>query len=153
MLKYTNAQIVFQEFPNETTLAFNISNCPNCCPACHSKWLWDDIGLELNRRAIDNLIDKYRAGITCIGFMGGDSDINIIYDLARYVKSVYRLKTGWYSGRKEIPSDMYEVFDYIKIGPYIEEMGDLRSPSTNQRMYKRDGEDWIDITSEFQKNK
>ena len=37
MLKYANFDIVFQEVPEEVTLAINISNCPNQCPGCHSK--------------------------------------------------------------------------------------------------------------------
>lgn len=31
MLKYVNTGIVFQEIPDETTLAINISNCPCAC--------------------------------------------------------------------------------------------------------------------------
>ena len=62
MLKYINTQVVFREFPDETTLAFNISNCPIHCPDCHSKYLWEDTGTNLT---IDNIIselNKYNAG-------------------------------------------------------------------------------------------
>ena len=38
MLKYANFDIVFQEVPDEVTLAINISNCPNQCVGCHSKY-------------------------------------------------------------------------------------------------------------------
>ena len=44
MLKYANFDIVFQEVPEEVTLAINISNCPNQCPGCHSKYLWENKG-------------------------------------------------------------------------------------------------------------
>ena len=37
MLKYANFDVVFQEVPDEVTLAINITNCPNQCPGCHSK--------------------------------------------------------------------------------------------------------------------
>ena len=47
MLKYVNYDIVFQEFPDEVTLAINLSLCPNGCPGCHSAYLKDDIGEEL----------------------------------------------------------------------------------------------------------
>ncbi|SHF88735.1 hypothetical protein SAMN05444364_11530 [Prevotella scopos JCM 17725] len=40
MLRYINTDIVFQEFPDEVTLAINISGCPCRCPACHSQFLW-----------------------------------------------------------------------------------------------------------------
>jgi len=39
MLKYTTAQVVFSEIPDEITLAINLSNCPIHCPNCHSKEL------------------------------------------------------------------------------------------------------------------
>ena len=35
MLKYVNTGIVFQEIPDEVTLAINISGCPCHCPGCH----------------------------------------------------------------------------------------------------------------------
>ena len=44
MLKYVNTGVVFQEIPDEVTLAINISNCPCRCPGCHSHYLWEDIG-------------------------------------------------------------------------------------------------------------
>ncbi len=40
-------------------------------------------------------------------------------------------------------------FDYVKLGPYIESLGGLKSPTTNQRLYKRVGDSWQDITSIF----
>ena len=49
MLKYVNTDVVFQEIPDEVTLAINISNCPCHCPGCHSRYLWEDIGLSLER--------------------------------------------------------------------------------------------------------
>ena len=74
MLKYVNTGIVFQEIPDEVTLAINISNCPCHCPGCHSRYLWEDIGLPLNTDAIDAFVEQYGTDITCISFMGGDAD-------------------------------------------------------------------------------
>lgn len=44
MLKYVDARVVFQEIPDEITLAINISNCPCHCKGCHSQYLAEDIG-------------------------------------------------------------------------------------------------------------
>ena len=85
MLKYVNTGIVFQEIPNEVTLAINISNCPCHCPGCHSHYLWEDIGLPLNADAIDAFADQYGKDITCISFMGGDSDPKGVNQLAQYI--------------------------------------------------------------------
>ena len=59
MLKYVNTDVVFQEIPDEVTLAINISNCPCHCPGCHSRYLWEDIGLSLDTEAIDAFITKW----------------------------------------------------------------------------------------------
>lgn len=47
------------------------------------------------------------------------------------------LKIGWYSGRQELSKDIdIKNFNYIKLGPYIEEYGPLDNPNTNQRLYE-----------------
>lgn len=56
-----------------------------------------------------------------------------------------------YSGRQSIELEMWELFDYVKLGPYIPEFGPLDNPNTNQRLYKinRETKDIEDITSMF----
>lgn len=152
MLKYVNTGVVFQEIPDEVTLAVNISNCPCRCPGCHSRYLWEDIGLPLDVDAIDNFVRKVGDNITCIAFMGGDADPVEVNMLAQYVHETYpMLKVAWYSGRIRLPSIIRkEDFDYIKIGPYIRHLGPLKQPTTNQRLYRigENGE-MVDITSRF----
>lgn len=149
-MKYVNTGVVFQEIPDEVTLAVNISNCPCRCKGCHSRYLWDDVGTPLTAGAIDGLMGKYGGGITCLCFMGGDADPCGVVELARYVHDAYpSVKVGWYSGRSAVGHGVdSSVFDYIKLGPYVERLGGLRSPATNQRLYRR-GEDggMVDITS------
>ena len=102
-LKYANTDVVFQEFPDEVTLAINITGCPNFCKGCHSQYLWEDTGNELNEEAIDRLILEH-TGITCIGFMGGDQAPQKVVKLSQYVKSKYpSLPTGWQSGKERFP--------------------------------------------------
>ena len=36
-----------------------------------------------------------------------------------------------------------KAFDYVKLGPYIESLGGLKSEKTNQRLYKRATGEWI----------
>ena len=148
MLKVASFDIVFQEIPGEVTLALNLSNCPCHCPGCHSQHLAQDIGEPLNEELMDGLIARYGAMITCVAFMGGDADPEEVALWAHYVRP---LKTAWYSGRMNMPQDE-KAFDYVKLGPYIESLGGLKSPDTNQRFYKREEDTWTDITSVFQKN-
>ena len=135
MIKYTDTQIGFQEFPDEISLLINISNCPFHCPGCHSPELWKDVGTPLTFDELDKLISN-NSGITLVGFMGGVSKyINI---LAGYVSLKYNLKVGWYTGDKTIPDEIdIDWFDYIKLGPYIKELGGLDNPNTNQKFYSK----------------
>ena len=150
-MKYTDTQIGFQEFPDEISLLINISNCPFHCPGCHSPELWKDVGTELTVSEFDKLI-KNNSGITCVGFMGGvPKEVN---SLASRVRLKYpTLRTGWYYGGTEIPEDVNLFnFDYVKIGPYMKDLGGLDSPDTNQIMYHIVDGLMIDITYEFWKN-
>lgn len=139
MLKYLSFDIVFQEVPDEVTLAINISGCPNRCKGCHSPYLMEDIGEALNKEALSNLLGRYTNAITCVCFMGGDSEPGSVEQLSLFVResSNRRLRTAWYSGKNNLPSGCSpESFDYIKLGPYVEEFGGLDSPLTNQHFYK-----------------
>lgn len=161
MLKYLNTQITFSEIPNEICLCINITGCKQNCKGCHSPWLREDVGEDLNIESLYSLINKNK-GITCVCFMGGDQDPAEISNLAFAVRlrSDYPYKTAWYSGKQHIPDELnVSDFDYIKIGPYIEEFGGLDNPNTNQRMYEvckvsKLPEKFIlkDITNKFWKN-
>lgn len=134
-MKYVDTLVSFSEIPDEITLCINISNCPNKCKECHSPWLQENIGIELNNYELYDIINK-NSGISCVCFMGGDSDPEEINNLAIKIKSK-NLKVGWYSGNSEI-SDKINIknFDYIKIGPYLKDKGPLSDKNTNQKMYK-----------------
>lgn len=154
MLKYVNTGIVFQEIPDEVTLAVNISNCPCRCPGCHSQYLWQNIGTPLTPMVLDGFIRQYGHDITCICFMGGDAEPAYVNNLARYLHREHpSLKVAWYSGRTRISTGIVKAdFDYIKVGPYIAHLGCLKERTTNQRIYKRvSGDDFADITSTFWK--
>ena len=92
MLKYANFDIVFQEVPDEVTLAINISNCPNQCVGCHSQYLWKDVGYVLDKESLDELVEKYQSGITCVCFMGGDAEPYDVANLAMHIKNKYKKK-------------------------------------------------------------
>ena len=156
MLKYVDTKIVFQEIPDEITLAINISNCPCHCINCHSSYLAEDIGEPLDLQHLTNLIDSNK-GITCVCIMGGDANPSEVDDIAQDIKEYYpNLKVGWYSGRQELSKDIeLSNFDFIKIGPYVEQFGPLNNPNTNQIMYKvvHEGSknELLNITNKFWK--
>ena len=137
-MKYLDYAVTFSEFPDEIALCINITNCPFHCSGCHSPELWKDIGKTLNQIEISKLIESNN-GISLVGFMGGDSNHALINTFASYVKNNYpTLKVGWYSGGESIPKEInIKNFDYIKLGPYKEELGGLDNPNTNQRFYAK----------------
>ena len=138
MLKCYSYDIVCQEIPDEITLAVNISCCPNRCPGCHSPWLWEDSGQEMTEELLSSLIDRYASAITCFCFMGGDADPMEIMRLSKWIRASYpHIRTGWYSGKETLPEGFdITSLDYLKLGPYIAELGGLKSPTTNQILYR-----------------
>ena len=152
MLKYLNTQVTFSEVPDEITLCINITGCKIGCKNCHSSYLAEDIGEKLTLDKIYKLIDN-NEGITCVCFMGGDSSPKEIDMFARCIKDLYDIKVAWYSGRQELSKEIdLKNFDFVKIGPYIEELGPLNSKNTNQRFYKIEENKLIDITNLFWKD-
>ncbi|MDR3704534.1 MAG: anaerobic ribonucleoside-triphosphate reductase activating protein [Paludibacteraceae bacterium] len=154
MLRFVNYSVVFQEVPDEVTLAINISGCPNKCKGCHSPYLMENTGDILNNEVLAGLLNRYKHAITCVCFMGGDSEPKAIEGLSFFIRESTdnQIKTAWYSGKQRLPENCsLENFDYIKLGSYIEELGGLDSPSTNQHFYKiKDGR-MIDKTELFTK--
>ena len=158
MIKYTTSQVVFEEIPDEITLAVNISNCTHNCVGCHSPELRKDIGSLRNFKAVDELLAK-NSGVTCFLLLGEGNDAESLKELISYIKEKYpELKVGLYSGREKVNENFYwDKLDYLKIGPYIKELGPLNSPTTNQILWKHDRAivnpnfSWINITDKFWK--
>lgn len=154
MLKYVDTKVTFSEVPDEISLCINISNCPCKCEGCHSSYLAEDIGTWLTHAQIESLIQR-NEGITCVCIMGGDAEPWYVKQTMSCIKDVFpNLKTAWYSGRDTLHSsvsDNLEYFDFIKLGPYIEERGPLNNKNTNQKFYKVENNKLIDLTFKFWK--
>lgn len=155
---YTDYDIVFQEVPDETTLALSISGCPFRCRGCHSPHLRQrDEGILLSYDELDRLIRCYEHSITCVCFMGGDAEHYALNKLMAYVHEHYpTLRIAWYSGSDSFPEDIrYDLLSYIKLGHYDAARGPLTSPTTNQHFYKATfhaiSGGYTDITNRFQR--
>lgn len=147
MLKYVPelTDVVMEEIPGKVTLAVEISNCPGNCPGCHSPFLRSDIGEELTPDVIDKLL-KSNFGVNCFLFLGEGNDPKTLYSLTEHIRNVRPdVEIAVYSGRSAVEDRMFDAFDYVKVGPYIEKLGPLNNPATNQRLYHHRK----DITSEF----
>ena len=150
-MKYFTKGVVFSEVPDEITLELGISNCPFRCEGCHSPFLQEDVGTELTLEVLKELIES-NDGISCILFSGGSP--KEVEEACRYVSIFYPdIKTAWYTGMDTIPTDLnLDYFDYIKVGPYKKDLGGLRNPNTNQKLYKQNKNGrWENITYRFWK--
>lgn len=147
MLKYLPSltDIVLEEIPGKITLAVEISNCQGSCVNCHSPFLREDIGDQLTSEVIDGLIaDNF--GINCFLFLGEGNDPDALRSLAAGCRASHPgLELALYSGRVSVEDDLFDLFDYVKVGPYIPSRGPLNNPDTNQRLYYHRE----DITSKF----
>lgn len=147
-LKYLGHSIIFQEVPNEISLAINVSGCPYKCKGCHSSYLWEYKGRYVSDD-IEVLIDIHD-GITCVCFMGGDQNPHELNKLIDYIHS-RGLKVCLYTGADSIPKDIFHL-DYLKIGHYDEKLGGLDKPTTNQRFYiVHNDKEYFDMTIMFRK--
>ena len=136
MLKYAALDIVFQEVPNETSLAIGITGCTLHCIGCHSRDLWEDKGEPLDVSTIEKMLYAHK-GITCLLLLGGEHDIDTLIEIFQYAHR--RIKTAWYCGLDMIPKDKVGILnylDFVKTGHYDAELGGLDSPTTNQRLYQ-----------------
>lgn len=151
MIKYVPdlTDIVLEEIPDRVTLAVEISGCRGLCKGCHSPFLRRDIGEPLTPEVIDSLIaDNF--GADCFLFLGEGGDHEALLALARHIRESHPgMNIALYSGREEVEPEIHELFDYVKVGPFIPERGPLNDRGTNQRLYHR-GED---ITSRFWRKK
>lgn len=155
MLKYLNSQIYLTEIPDEISLGISVLGCNIHCPDCHSKHTWDinckNAGIPLTYEEIDRLI-KTNPFITCILFFGGEWDLEYLENIIKYIRKNYKLKVALYSGQDARffrKTTVSQLLDYLKVGSFVNSLGGLRSPTTNQRLYWIISPLWVDITKRF----
>lgn len=147
MIKYIPelTDIVLEEIPDRVTLAIEISNCQGSCIGCHSPFLKQDLGEELTPEAVDALIAA-NFGVNCVLLLGEGRDRDALLALAAHLRERHPgIERAVYSGRTEVEPEIYDAFDYVKVGPYIAECGPLNERTTNQRLYHHRE----DITARF----
>ena len=134
---YHSMPITFSEVPEETSLVLGVTGCPNRCEGCHSPHLWDgNKGEQLTINRLSGLLDKYGRYITCVTFLGGEWEPEVLRELLITVQ-LYRLKTCLYTGLDSCTTfaELLPYLDYLKVGHYDSVAGPLTSETTNQRMY------------------
>lgn len=147
MIKYIPGltDVVLEEIPGRVTLAVEISNCRGSCAGCHSPFLLRDIGEELTGEAIDAMLSD-NFGVDCFLLLGEGADHEAVMAVAEHLRLHHPgIRRAIYSGRESVEDELFDAFDYVKVGPYIAALGPLNEPTTNQRLYYHRS----DITSRF----
>jgi anaerobic ribonucleoside-triphosphate reductase activating protein len=142
-------EVALQEVPSEISLCIGITGCTVHCHGCHSKELWDaDYGSPLTEEVYKDTLKKYKSKCSCICFMGGEWCQE---ELITYLQMARKMgyKTALYTGENWVGDDLRRELDYLKLGPFIEELGGLSEKTTNQRMYRIDNGIMENITSSF----
>ena len=103
---------------------------------------------------ISDLITKAKL-CTCILFMGGD-DPERLEELKLFLNAAKRkgFKTALYTGRDldQVEQELMNLLDYLKVGPYDQALGGLKSEITNQRLYSlHEGRIAADLTPLFRR--
>ena len=156
MVRYTGHAITFAEVPDEVSLCLTVSNCGFCCEGCHSPELREDVGADLEKD-LPRLLERYRGRCTCCCFMGCGKDPETLYWCVKMAKD-RGYKTALYTGdewpdfvkRSPYNAMIFGSLNYLKVGPYVKDLGGLESPTTNQRMFRIDRDGCHDITHRFQ---
>ena len=79
-------------------------------------------------------------------FLGEGNDLESLIKLSNYIKENYKhVETAIYSGRDNVGDELFNNFDYVKVGSYQEDKGPLTKKTTNQRLYYHRN----DITNKF----
>jgi anaerobic ribonucleoside-triphosphate reductase activating protein len=125
-------KVVFQEVPDEVSLAFTVTGCPHACPGCHSQETWDPmLGTPLTPSAFIDQLHRYQGLITCVLFFGGEWQPKQLIKLLLITQNA-GLKTCLYSGKKQLSSTLTRHLNYLKLGSWQSDKGGLESIDSNQ---------------------
>ncbi|WP_127717167.1 anaerobic ribonucleoside-triphosphate reductase activating protein [Halobacteriovorax sp. HLS] len=132
-MNFLAVDITFQEVPNQVSLVISFTGCPVRCKGCHTKEMWNARnGVEFTNATFLNLMKKYRGLISCVCFFGGEWDEARLLELLIIAKN-HNLLRCLYTGDEAVSKEILSELEYLKTGPWIQELGGLESPLTNQK--------------------
>ena len=152
MLYYAEVGLSILEIPHEKSLCIYISGCQNRCQNCHYPELKLHNYGNILRDNIFSITAAYLPQITCLCFLGeGNNKIDEHREFFNHVQFARQLnlKTAIYSGRDIFPEEWMKIFDYIKVGSYQEDLGDLFCRTTNQKLYLNKNGKLKNLTESF----
>ena len=98
LLRFCSEDIVWQEVPAETSLAYTLTGCPVGCKGCHSVDSWPrGSGVALAPDYLTARLTQYQGLISCVLFLGGEWQPHALLTLLQLCKA-HGLKTCLYTG-------------------------------------------------------
>lgn len=126
-------QILFQEVPDEVSLAYTVYGCPIQCRGCHSRDSWDlNGGAFLSAEMFSMHLKRYQSMVTCVLFFGGEWHPDALIAKLKIARQK-GLKTCLYTGADRVPLRIQNNLTYLKTGPWQPKRGGLQSKTTNQK--------------------
>lgn len=170
-----STSITTAEIPGKVALAVELGGCLQGCKGCHSPHLSQPVEDPMSYIGFTMFLTKalhMYPEINAVVLMGGTCNLGLpLSDLKMLIEGMsetHKIDFGLYSGN---PNDDLDYFlgikglQWFKTGNYIEKLGGLESPKTNQRFYEKQliiktdnsgvyvgkSYEWEDKTAQFQK--
>lgn len=137
------------EIPDKLAITIELGGCKHKCKGCHSPEMWEGADNNFNTSflSLEDIMAiveaNIEAGCRAIAVMGGDANIATLLPLLRECSATAptALYVGQHLNEAEARRYARTGITYLKTGQYVEALGGLDKPQTNQRFYK--------ITPEF----
>ena len=127
-------QVVFQEVPDEISLAFTVLGCPLRCEGCHSQDSWDtEQGEVLSKEKLQEYLERYQGMVTCVLFFGGEWHSSWLCECLEIAREM-GFKTCLYTGKEKITKRITQYLTFLKTGPWLKDKGGLANKNTNQKL-------------------
>ena len=150
---YAGVGISELEIPNQKSLVIYISECQNKCTGCHTPYLHQRYG-DLLKENFEDIFNLYYNYFDVLCIMGEGKCTKEVQEEIQYYCNYshnHNKQFALYSGRDCEIEDWMKDFDFIKVGAYKEEYGPLTIATTNQILYKKENNSFINITAKFWK--
>ncbi len=152
MLKFYDYNVTNNlEVPYEVCLNYHIAECQNNCAGCFSPELRETTDILLSD-VYEDILMAYSERITCVCFLGeGKNTSDEHKDFKKICEHIHSLgfRTCLYCGRDCSIEEWMYCFDYIKVGSYKPEYGDLSMKTTNQKLFRKIENGYEEITYLF----
>jgi anaerobic ribonucleoside-triphosphate reductase activating protein len=128
-------QVTFSEVPDYISYTFFVAGCPMKCKGCSWEGKFSS-KTEINLSEYKKILKSQVGFCEVICFLGGEWE----YDIVEYLKTAKEMgfKTWLYTGRDNLPKEIMDNLNFVKLGSYQANKGGLMKETTNQKFINLD---------------